>query len=166
MPNRMDLVFSSPKWILSLFSKNYLYRLLKSLFKCVSVSVTCLSWKTRQESSAYSDRSNGTACFISLTYIRKSKEPRTDHWGSPHKTFEMLEYLFLIHSKNGWSVKYKWNQNPKQYIMVDSIKNLLKIYQYHASKETIIKAFQNFDIQVWKIEISRTFCYKTGLIFV
>ena len=46
--------------------------------------------------------------------------------------------------------------------MVDRIKCLLKIYQYHTSKETIIKALQNFVIQVWKTQISRMFCSKTG----
>ena len=58
------------------------------------------------------------------------------------------------------------NQFFQKYIMVDLIKRLLKIYQYHISKETIIKALQNFVIQVWKTQISRMFCSKTGLIFV
>ena len=109
-PNRMDLVLSSPKWMLSLLSRNHSHRLLKSLFKCVSISVTCLFWKTRQESSAYSNRSDDTACLTSLTYIRKSKWPRIDPWGTPHEIFEMLEYLFSMLTKNARSGKYEWNQ--------------------------------------------------------
>ena len=35
---------------------------------------------------------------------------------------------------------------PKVYF--DRIKRFLKIYQYHTSKETILKALQNFVIQV------------------
>ena len=42
-PNRMDLVLSSPKWMLSLLSSNHSHRLLKSLFKCFSILVTCQS---------------------------------------------------------------------------------------------------------------------------
>ena len=76
------------------------YRLLCG---CVSVSLTCLCWKIRQE--FYSKRSDDTASFISLTYIRKSKGPRIDSWGTPHEIFEMLEYLFLILTKNARSVK-------------------------------------------------------------
>ena len=95
-PNRMDLVLYSPKWMLSLLSRNHSHSLLKSLFKCFSILVACLRWKTRQDSSAYSYRSEDTACFISLTYIRKSKGPRIDPWGRPHEIFEMLEYLFSM----------------------------------------------------------------------
>ena len=91
-----------------------------------------------------------------MTYIRKSKRPRIDPLGTPHKIFEMLEYLFSMFTKNALSVKYECNQftvsSQKpigfKYIMVDRIKRLLKIYQYHTSKETIIKALQNFVIQV------------------
>ena len=106
----MDLVLSTPKWMLSLLKRNHSHKLLKSLFKCFSISVTCLCWKIRQESSAYSNRSEDTACFISLTYIRKSKGPRIDPWGTPHKIFEMLECLFSMLTKNARSVKYEWNQ--------------------------------------------------------
>ena len=169
VPNRMDLVLSSPKWILSLLSRNHSHRSLKSLFKCVSIWVTCLCWETMQESSAYSKRSDDTACFISLTYIRKSKGPRIDPWSTPHKIFKMFEYLFSMLTKNARSVKYEWNQltvssqKPIAFnfsnsiIIVDSMKRLLKIYQCHTSKETIIKAFQNLVIQVWKTQISRMF---------
>ena len=106
----MDLVLSTPKWMLSLLKRNHSHKLLKSLFKCFSISVTCLCWKIRQELSAYSNRSEDTACFISLTYIRKSKAPRIDPWGTPHEIFEMLEYLFSMLTKNARSVKYEWNQ--------------------------------------------------------
>ena len=67
VPNRMDLVLSSPKWILKLLSRNHSHRLLKSLFKYVSILVTCVHWKTRQESPAYGNRSVDTVCFILLT---------------------------------------------------------------------------------------------------
>ena len=40
----------------------------------------------------------------------KAKGPRIDTWGTPHETFEMLEYLFLILTKNARSVKYEWKQ--------------------------------------------------------
>ena len=83
---------------------------MKSLFKCASISVTCLYWKTRQESSAYSIRSDDTACFRSLTYIRKSKGPRIEPWDIPHEIFEMLEYLFSMLAKNVRLVRYEWNQ--------------------------------------------------------
>ena len=68
--------------------------------KCVSTSVLCLCWKARQESSPYINRSEGPACFISLTYIRKIKGPKIDPWEIPHKIFEMLEYLFSMLTKN------------------------------------------------------------------
>ena len=99
-PKRMDLVLSSPKLMLSLLSRNYSRSLLKSLFKCFLISVTRLCWKIRQESSSYSNRSEDTACLISLTYIRKSKGPRIDPWGTSHEYFEMLEYLFSMLTKN------------------------------------------------------------------
>ena len=91
----MDLVLSSPKWMLSLVSRSHCYRLLKSLFKCVSISVKCLCWKTRQESSAYSNRSDDTACFISLTYIRNGKGPRIDPWGYHTKFLRWLNTYSL-----------------------------------------------------------------------
>ena len=34
------------------------------------------------------NRPEDTACFISLKYIRKSKRPRIDTWGTPHIDFE------------------------------------------------------------------------------
>ena len=49
-----------------------------------------------KESSAYSNRSEDAACFILLTYIRKSKGPRIDPCSTPHEIFEMLEYLFSM----------------------------------------------------------------------
>ena len=49
-----------------------------------------------QEPSAYSNRSDDTAYFISLTCIRKSKGLGIDPWDTPHEVFEMLEYLFSM----------------------------------------------------------------------
>ena len=37
----------------------------------------------------------------------KSKGPRIDPWGTPHKILEMLEYLFSMLTKNSWSVKHE-----------------------------------------------------------
>ena len=42
--------------------------------------------------------------------ISKNKWPRIDTWGTPHKIFEMLEYLFSILTKNTLSGKYECNQ--------------------------------------------------------
>ena len=163
--NQAEWILFSPNWMLSLLSRNYSHRLLKSLFNCFSISVTRLCWKIRQESSAYSNSSEDTACFISLTYIRKSKEPRIDPWGTPHEISEMLEYLFSVLTKNARSVKYEWNQftvssqkpiafNFSKSILWSIVSNAFwRSISYHTSKETIIKDLQNFTIQIWKTTV-------------
>ena len=45
-----------------------------------------------------------------MTYIRESKELKIDPSGT-HEIFEMLEYLFLMLTKNARSVKYESNQS-------------------------------------------------------
>ena len=117
---------------------------MKSLLKCDSISVTCLYWKTRQESSAYSTRSDDTACFISLTYIRKSKGPRIEPCDTPHEIFEMLEYLFSLLAKNVRSVRYEWNQftvssqKPIAFNFSDSILWSIVSYAFWRSSISII----------------------------
>ena len=64
---RMDLVLSSPKCILSLFSTNQLQRELKFLFKLFSIRSKSVSLKIRQESSAYRSKSQSTAHAMSFT---------------------------------------------------------------------------------------------------
>ena len=51
-PNTIDLVLSSPKWMLNLFYTNQSHNELKFLFKLSSIVLTFLSVKPRQVSSA------------------------------------------------------------------------------------------------------------------
>ena len=44
-------------------------------------------------SSAYRNKSESTACFISLTYSRKNKGPNIDPWGTPRSISAIQEYL-------------------------------------------------------------------------
>ena len=67
----------------------------------------------------------------------------------------MLEYLFSVLTKNAQSVKYELNQltvSSQKLIAFNFSNSILQMpfedYQYHTSKETIIKAFENFVIQV------------------
>ena len=70
--------------------------------------MTCLCWKTKQETSVYSNRSGDMAVFVSLSYIKKGAI--IDSEGTPHEIFELLEYLFSMVNKNVGSVNYEWNQ--------------------------------------------------------
>ena len=78
VPNRIDFVLSSPKWMLSLLSMNYSQRELKSLFSCSSIVLVSFAVYIRQVSSAYNNSSELTACGISFTYKRKSNGPRIE----------------------------------------------------------------------------------------
>ena len=64
---RIDLVLSSPKWILSLLSTNQLHKLEKSLFNSDGMTYGFLSWNIKQESYAYSRSLQSTDCAISFT---------------------------------------------------------------------------------------------------
>ena len=60
----IDLVLSSPKWMLSLLSTNHSQMFLKYLFQLFSISITSFHWKTKQESSA-----ERNIWFNSLRYV-------------------------------------------------------------------------------------------------
>ena len=62
---------------------------------------------TRQKSSAYNNRTDDLACFLSLTYITKNRGPTIDPWETPHEIFEKLEYCWIL---NAWSITYELNQ--------------------------------------------------------
>ena len=50
--NKIDFVLSFPKCMLCLLSTNQSQILHKSLVNCFFISVTCLGWKSKHESSA------------------------------------------------------------------------------------------------------------------
>ena len=87
----IDLVLSSPKWMLSLLSTNHSQMFVKSSFNCFSISITFFPWKTRQGSSAYRNRFYLTACGMSFTYTRNSNGPRMDPCATPHGILEGSE---------------------------------------------------------------------------
>ena len=77
----MDLVLSSPKWILSLLSTNQSQSLLNSVLSLSEIVSRSLAWKTRQVSSAYRSISQPTAPGRALTYKRNRSGPRIEPWG-------------------------------------------------------------------------------------
>ena len=83
MPNSIHFVLSSPKGMLSLLSTNQSQTFEKLLYRFLSIYFI----------SAYRNKSQSTACFISLTYSRNDKVPNIDPWGTPQSTFAMQEYL-------------------------------------------------------------------------
>ena len=84
----IDLVLSSPKWMLSLLFTNHSQMFVKSSFNCFSISITSFPWKTSQESSAYKNRFEVTACGMSFMYMRNSNGPRMDPCSTPHVILE------------------------------------------------------------------------------
>ena len=64
---RIDLVLSSPKYILSLLSTSQSKIFPKSLLSCFSISATPLCCYKMHESSAYKTNDDVTASGISLT---------------------------------------------------------------------------------------------------
>ena len=95
----IDLVLSSPKWILSLLSTIQSHMFAKSSFNYFSISWIFLLWKTRHVSSTYKNRLHLTALGISLTYIKNNKGPRTDPCGTPHDMLETSEKEFCLNRK-------------------------------------------------------------------
>ena len=69
--------------MLNLFSTNQSQRELKFLFKLASIVFTSGPVKTKQESSAYKNKSQSTELDISFTYKRKIRGPRIDPCGTP-----------------------------------------------------------------------------------
>ena len=66
LANRIHLVLSSPKWILSLLFMNQLHRSEKFLVNTFSIWFISLCWYIMQESSAYKSKSQDIACGISF----------------------------------------------------------------------------------------------------
>ena len=83
VPNNIHFVLSSPKGMLSLLSTNQSQTFEKLLYRFLSIYFI----------SAYRNKSQSTACFISLTYSKNDKVPNIDPWGTPQSTFAMQEYL-------------------------------------------------------------------------
>ena len=94
LPNKIDFVLSSPRWILLYYlPTNQSQSILKFLFIADSVSViSFLCWNIKQMSSAYtySNSSQSIACGISFIYKRKRIGPKMDPWGTPHMSFQVL----------------------------------------------------------------------------
>ena len=100
LPNKIDFVLSSPKWILNSLSPNQSQSIMKFLFSAVSISVISLCWNIKQVPSAYSNSSQSTAYGISFIYNRKRSGPKMDPWGTPHGRFLTSEKVFLIWTLN------------------------------------------------------------------
>ena len=92
LPNKIDFVLSSPKWILNL-STNQSQSILKLLFSAVSISVIFLSWNIKQVPSIYNNTSQSTACGISIIYNKKSIGPKMHFWETQHRRFPGSEKL-------------------------------------------------------------------------
>ena len=100
IPQKMDLVLSTPKWKLNLLTTNHLHRLLKLCFPV-----------KRQSSLADINRSHGRACFKSLAYIKNVK-------GQVHH-----EKFYLVLSQK----QIPFNFSNCVLCMVDSIKHSSKV---------------------------------------
>ena len=88
LANRIDSVFSSPKWILNLLSTNQSQIFSESLFNAFSISSTSLCWKIRNELSAYINKLEFTASDVSVIEIRNSEGPRIEPCGTPLITWQ------------------------------------------------------------------------------
>ena len=73
----IDLVLSSPKWILSLLSRNHSQMFIKSPFNCFSISAISFPWKTRQKSSLYRSKFDLTAWAY---HSRKWETVKVPEW--------------------------------------------------------------------------------------
>ena len=105
LPNKIDFVLSSPKWILNLLSTNQSQSILKFLFSADSISVISLCWNIKQVSSAYSNSSQSTAYGISFIYKRKRNGPKMDSGGTSHRRFPGSEKVFLI-----WTFNFRFER--------------------------------------------------------
>ena len=89
LPNKIDFVLSSPKWILNLLSTNQSQSMVKFLFNTVLISGICFCWNIKQVSSAYSNSSQTTACGRSFIWNKKVS-----------RRFPDLEKVYLISTLN------------------------------------------------------------------
>ena len=102
LPNKIDFVLSSPKWVLNLLSTNQPQSILKFLFGADSISVISLCWNIKQVSSAYSNSSQATSCGVSFMYRRKRSG------GSRHRRLPGSGKVFLIWTLNSYLEDKIW----------------------------------------------------------
>lgn len=101
---------------------NHSHRLLISWFKRVSILVTYLCWKARQESSTYSNSSGETAYFIPLTYIRKSKGEESILEAHNTEFFRCLStYFQCLLRMPEWNQLTVWSQKSVTFNFSNSI---------------------------------------------
>ena len=145
LANRIDLVLSSPKYILSLLSTNKPHIFSKSLLSRFSVSSTSLCWYKMHESSAYKSTVDLTACGLSFIKIKKKMGHKIDPCGTTQEFCSKSESLLSVFARKIRSER----QNLSHCIV--QIKNIIDL--------------SFFSKVLWSI-VSKTFWRLTEIILV
>ena len=95
LPNKIDFVLSSPKWILNLLSTSQSQSIPKFLFSATSISIISYSWNIKQVSSAYGNSSQLTVSGISFICCRKRSSSKMNPWGIQDRSFPGSEKVFF-----------------------------------------------------------------------
>ena len=99
LEKRINLVLSTPKFILTLLSTNQSTMFSNSLLSCFSIPSTSLCWYKMHESSAY--KSWFDCLWHSVHIDKKNKRvPKIDPCGNPQEMFLKSESLLSILTRN------------------------------------------------------------------